>query len=81
MRITVQFFSQLKEIAGAAELSLDLAEGTTVTHLLGQLYRAHPGLEKWDGNILIGAGVEFVGRDYVLRPNDQLAIMPPLQGG
>ena len=42
MRITVQFFSQLKEIVGAAELSLDLAEGTTVTHLLGQLYRAHP---------------------------------------
>ncbi len=81
MQITVQFFSQLREIVGATELALELAEQTTVADLLGQLYHAHPGLEKWDGNILIGVGVEFVGRDYVIQPNDQIAIMPPVQGG
>ena len=81
MLITVQFYSQLREIVGAAEISLRLAEQTTIADLLRQLYRAHPGLEKWDGNILFGVGLEFVGRDYVLRPNDQIAIMPPVQGG
>jgi molybdopterin converting factor small subunit len=81
MVITVQFYSQLREIVGAAEISVRLAEETTITDLLRQLYRAHPGLEKWDGNILLGVGLEFVGRDYVLRPNDQIAIMPPVQGG
>ncbi|HEX4666604.1 MAG TPA: MoaD/ThiS family protein [Chthoniobacterales bacterium] len=81
MQITVQFYSQLREIVGAAELSLRLPEQTTVAELLRQLYRAHPGLEKWDGNILLGVGLEFVGRDYVLQPNDQVAIMPPVQGG
>jgi len=81
MQITVQFFSQLREIVGTAELSLRLAGQTTVGDLLRELYRAHPGLEKWDGNILIGVGLEFVGRDYLLQPNDQIAIMPPVQGG
>ena len=31
--------------------------------------------------ILVGAGVEFVERAHVLQPNEQIAIMPPGQGG
>lgn len=81
MRLRVQFFSQLREIVGAGESSPDLPAGATAADLLAQLYRAHPALEKWDRNLLIGAGVEFVERDYVLQPDDEIAIMPPVQGG
>ena len=81
MRIKVQFFSQLKEIAGSGEKVIDLAEGSTVNDLLAQLYLRSPELEKWDRNLLIGAGVEFVERAHVIQPNDQIAIMPPVQGG
>ncbi|MBA3544567.1 MAG: MoaD/ThiS family protein [Chthoniobacterales bacterium] len=81
MRITAQFFSQLKEIVGAAEREVDLPDGATVADLLAQLYRAHPALERWDRNLLVGAGVEFVGRDYLLQADEQIAIMPPVQGG
>lgn len=81
MRLHVQFFSQLREIVGVDEVALDIPAGTTVADLLAQLYRAHPALEKWDRNLLVGAGVEFVGRDYAVQPNDQIAIMPPVQGG
>lgn len=77
----VQFFSQLKEIAGASEIVLDLPEGATVADLLAQLYRRFPALEKWDGSILVGAGVDFVARDHLIQPNDEIAIMPPVQGG
>jgi sulfur-carrier protein len=81
MRLSVQFFSQLREIVGADEVALDLPTGTTVADLLAQLYRAYPALEKWDRNLPVGAGVEFVGRDYVIQPNDEIAVMPPVQGG
>ncbi len=81
MQVTVQFFSQLREIAGASEDALELAEGATVGDLLARLYRLHPELEGWDRNILIGVGVEFVDRSHVLQPNDRIAIMPPVQGG
>jgi molybdopterin converting factor small subunit len=77
----VQFFSQLKEIVGASEITLDLPAAISVADLLARLYRDFPELAKWDRNILIGIGVEFVGRDHLIRPNDQIAIMPPVQGG
>jgi len=38
-------------------------------------------LREWDKSILVAAGVEFVGRDYVLQPSDDISIMPPVQGG
>ena len=81
MRLRVQFFSQLKEIVGGGEVALDLPAGATVADLVAQLYRAYPALEKWEHNLLLGVGVEFVGRDYVLQPNDEIAVMPPVQGG
>ena len=45
------------------------------------LYSRTPALRDWDKSILVAAGVEFVGRDHVLQPDDQISIMPPVQGG
>jgi MoaE-MoaD fusion protein len=81
MQLRVQFFSQLKEIVGAGEVALDLPAGATVADLLAQLFQAYPALREWERNLLVGAGVEFVGRDYVIQPIDEIAIMPPVQGG
>jgi molybdopterin converting factor small subunit len=77
----VQFFSQLKVIVGANEITLDLPDGASVADLLARLYRDFPELEKWDRNLLVGAGLDFVARDHLIQPNDQIAIMPPVQGG
>jgi len=81
MRLRVQFFSQLREIVGADEVRVDLPAGATVAELLAKLFQACPALQEWERNLLIGAGVEFVARDYVIQPNDDIAIMPPVQGG
>jgi molybdopterin converting factor subunit 1 len=77
----VVFFSQLRDLAGAPELDVDLAQGTTVAQLLEQLYQKFPALRAHDKTILVGAGVEFVDRNYVIKPGDEIAIMPPVQGG
>jgi molybdopterin converting factor small subunit len=81
MRTTVQFFSQLKEIVGTGEITIDLPGAVTVADLFARLYLTYPVLEKWDRNILVGTGMEFVERTHVIQPNDQIAIMPPVQGG
>ncbi len=81
MKVKVQFFSGLKTIAQSSELVLEMKEGATVEDLLGDIYARVPALRDWDRNILIGAGVEFVDRDYILQPNEQIAVMPPVQGG
>ena len=77
----VQFFSQLKEIVGASEITLDLPDSTSVADLLTRLYRDFPELEKWDRGLLVGVGLDFAARDRVIQPNDEIAIMPPVQGG
>ncbi len=81
MRITAQFFSQLRDIADADELALDLPDGSTAADLLAHLYERFPKLQKWDASILVGIGVDFVDRNRVIQSHDQIAIMPPVQGG
>ena len=81
MKVRVQFFSRLRDLAGVQEMELDLPEGATAAALLETLYSGTPALRDWDKSILVAAGVEFVGRDYVLKAGDQISIMPPVQGG
>jgi molybdopterin converting factor small subunit len=81
MRVRVQFFSRLKDLAGTAELDVDLPAGAIIGDLLKKLYEGTPALREHDSSILVGAGVEFVGRDYALKPEEEIAIMPPVQGG
>lgn len=77
----VQFFSRLRDLAEVSEADLELPEATRVAELLEILYTRTPALRDWDTSILVAAGVEFVDRDYVLQPDDQISIMPPVQGG
>ena len=81
MQIQVQFFSNLKDVAGESTCLVEIPQGSHVSDLLDVIYARAPALRAWDKSILIGAGVEFVERDYALRPNEDIAIMPPVQGG
>jgi len=81
MKLHVRFYSQLRDLVGHSELDLDLAEGTVVSDLLEQIYAKAPALRSHDKSILVGAGVEFVDRNYELKPGDEVSIMPPVQGG
>jgi molybdopterin converting factor small subunit len=81
MKVRAQFYAQLRDLVGNSEMDVDLAEGATVGNLLDQIYAIQPKLRPHDKNILIGAGVEFVDRNYKLKPGDEISIMPPLQGG
>ena len=81
MKVHVQFFSRLRDLAGASETELEIPERTTAADLLEMLYAQTPALREWDKSILIASGVEFVGRNDLLKPNDEISIMPPVQGG
>lgn len=81
MRVSVQFFSRLRDLAGLSEMEIEIPEGTKAADLLEMLYSRAPALRDWDKSILIASGVEFVGRDYVLKTDDDISIMPPVQGG
>ena len=81
MKVRAQFYAQLRDLVGSREMDVDLAEGATVGDLLDQVYAQQPKLRPNDKSILIGAGVEFVDRNYKLKPGVEISIMPPVQGG
>ena len=81
MNIQLQFFSRLRDLAGVSKREMEMQDKATVADLLEVVYSRTPALREWDKSILVAAGVEFVSRDYVLQPNDDISIMPPVQGG
>jgi molybdopterin converting factor small subunit len=81
MNVRVQFYAQLRDLAGRSEWNVEVSENATVTELLEHIYDQTPQLRSHDRVILVGAGVEFVDRAYVLKPEETIAIMPPVQGG
>ena len=81
MKIQVQFFSRLRDLAGTSAMELEVPERTTAADLLEMIYSRTPAFRDWDKSILVAAGVEFVGRDYVLQGGEEISVMPPVQGG
>ena len=81
MKIHVQFYAQLRDLIGIRELDVNLSEGATVRELLEVTYAKRPALRAHDKSILVGSGVEFVDRNHKLKPGEEIAIMPPVQGG
>jgi molybdopterin converting factor small subunit len=81
MKVRVQFYAQLRDLIGTPELEFELSQRATVGELLEQIYVQQPALRAYDKSILIGAGLEFVDRNYNLRTDEEIAIMPPVQGG
>lgn len=82
MTVKVLFFSLLRDVVGADELDWEVGgEDLTVSTLLEQLYAKWPRLREWDTKILVAVDLDYVERDAALKPGQEVAVMPPVQGG
>jgi MoaD family protein len=81
MKVQIQLYAQLRDIVGSQSVLFDLPCGASISDLLENLYSKFPALRAQDQAILTGVGVEFVDRNYKIQAGDDVAIMPPVQGG
>jgi molybdopterin converting factor small subunit len=81
MNVRVRFYAQLRDATGKDEVDVILPDRSNVGNLLEQLYKDIPSLRLHDKGILVGAGLEFVDRKYVIQAGDEISVMPPVQGG
>ncbi|MCB1099283.1 MAG: MoaD/ThiS family protein [Verrucomicrobiales bacterium] len=81
--LKVLFFSLLQEAAGGQKQIAWPVEpsGTTVASLLVEFYARWPELKAWDGQIRVAVDLEYVARDHLVKPGQEMALMPPVQGG
>ena len=81
MQIKVNFYSYCKDLAGCAELDVEMAPGSTLGNLHEQLTARFPKLAAMKRSTLLAVGVEYQPRDYLLREGDEVSLFPPVQGG
>lgn len=82
MKVNVLFFSVLRDIVGQGSREWTIeSDSVDVASLLQEVYGTYEGLSEWDGRLLIAVNCEYADRDQKLADGDEVALMPPVQGG
>ena len=81
MTVRLLFFAVLRDIAGADERSLALAEGTTARDVWRSLREEFAKLAEYAQPPMIAVNECYADPEIVLRDGDELAFIPPVAGG
>jgi molybdopterin converting factor subunit 1 len=81
MKIKVLFFANLRDLAGARSLELDLPAETTVQDLKTRLAGDHPTLAQALQSALVAVNREYAFDENVLPEEAEVAFFPPVSGG
>lgn len=81
MKVRVLFFSVLRDLAGTDQREVEFRPGDRLDEVLNRLMSDYPALSNWEGRLLLAVNQEFAGPETALSPGDEIALMPPVQGG
>jgi molybdopterin synthase catalytic subunit len=81
MRVKVLFFGMLKDLAGQAEDSPDLAEGASLADLVRHYEARIPRIRDLAGSIALSVNHEYAGPERRLEAGDEVGFLPPVSGG
>jgi molybdopterin synthase catalytic subunit len=81
MRIVVRLFALMREKAGTEAVDIELADGANATQALAALQSQYPVLAPYLPRVRLALQMSFIDADTVLRPGDELALIPPVSGG
>ncbi len=81
MRVTVLYFTTLRDRAGTRQEALDLPDGATVADLRARLAGIHPALAEALPAAVVAVNREFARPEVGLKDGDEVAVFPPVSGG
>jgi molybdopterin converting factor subunit 1 len=81
IRVKVLFFGRLKEVAGRADDSVDLAANADIEALFAQYATRYPQLQQYRSSVVASCNQEFAAWSTTLRSGDEVAFLPPVSGG
>lgn len=81
MLVTVRLFARLREIAGASEVRVVLAENGTVQDAWFSLAGRFPALGAFAGSVSCAVNEDYARMTAVLEEGDEVAFLPPVSGG
>ena len=74
-------FAMIRDLAGAGDVTITVADGCTVDRLCADLMSRYPGLERWRPHMRFAVNNEYVTGAHPLREADEVALIPPVSGG
>jgi molybdopterin converting factor subunit 1 len=80
MKIKVLLFGIVKDIVGENTIDLDLGPTISINDFQQIMRNKFAGLKDIE-NFAIAVNEEYVNRDYKIKNNDVVAIIPPVSGG
>jgi molybdopterin converting factor subunit 1 len=81
MRVRVLFFGVLKDLAGKASDTLDLSAGATVRDLLMHFESKIPRMREALPSLAVAVNQQYALAGTELKPDDEVALLPPVSGG
>jgi molybdopterin synthase catalytic subunit len=81
MRIVVRLFALMREKAGTETVDIELADGANAAQALEALQNQYPVLAPYLPRVRLALQMSFIDAETVLRPGDELALIPPVSGG
>jgi molybdopterin converting factor small subunit len=81
MRVTVQLFARLGDLAGRREETYDLAPGTRAADVWQAVVTAHPDVRALAGAVSCAINADFAPLTAEVHDDDEVAFLPPVSGG
>jgi molybdopterin converting factor subunit 1 len=81
MKISILLFGILREQLSTTALEWKIAqEHCTVADLLSELKNTYPLMGALK-SVAVAINGEYAPPDYIIRPTDEIALIPPVSGG
>jgi molybdopterin converting factor subunit 1 len=81
MRVTVQVFARLRELAGRAEWQCEVQPGASVADVWRHVTASHPALSAFTASISCARNDDFAKMNATVHEGDVIAFLPPVSGG
>ena len=81
MHVTIRLFARLRELAGAAELTRQVPEGSSVHDAWNTLVAEFPAMTDYGRSISCAVNEEYSRMSTPLHDGDEVAFLPPVSGG
>ncbi len=81
MLVRVRLFARLREIADAAELPVEVPDGSDAATLWEHLAHRYPGLAPYRASVSCAVNEEYARFTTPLKDGDEVAFLPPVSGG
>lgn len=81
MRVRLLLFAVLRDIVGADERELEIADGTRAIDLWNALRTDHPRLVPYEKPPFTAVNQDYVQPETILHDGDEVVFVPPVSGG